>query len=96
MFDNTLIEDGFKPMFALFDSSIIEVVSLELQLRLFNNRVKKENIKTQHLQTDDSNFLLVLYIKDMNDDDSLGFVLNNMVTNGNIILAEDIRVIDIN
>lgn len=91
MFDNNLLDTGFKPMFALINSNIIEIQSLDLQLQLFNKRVGKENIKTQHLKADDDNFLLVLYIKDINDDDSLAFVLNNMVVNGNIILAENIK-----
>jgi len=92
MFDNTLIESGFEPMFALTDKSIIEIVTLDLQLKLFNNRTNKTNIKTQMLESDNSKYLLILYIKDKYDNESLGFVLENLVKDNNLIHTDAIKM----
>jgi len=92
MFDDTLIENGFKPMFALIDKSIIEIITMNLQLKLFNNRTNKINIKTQILELDNSKYLLILYIKNKFDNESLGFILENLVKNNNLIHTDEIKM----
>ena len=91
MFDDTLITNGFEPMFTLADESIIEIVTLDLQLKLFNKRSQKVNIETQMLESDDARYLLILYIKDKHDNDSLEFVLENLVNGDNLIHADAIK-----
>ncbi len=92
MFDDTLISEGYKPLFALIEESITDIVILNLQLKFFNNRVENTNIKTQFLESDDSNYLLILYVKDKNDDESMAFILDNLVDGDNLIHADAIKI----
>ncbi len=92
MFDDTLISEGYKPLFALIEESITDIVILDLQLKFFSNRVENTNIKTQFLESDDSNYLLILYVKDKNDDESMAFILDNLVDGDNLIHADAIKI----
>jgi len=94
MYDETFIMDGFNPTFALLNKSIINIVMYELQLKLFNNRVDDINVKSQILESDNDNFLLILFIKDTKDDESLSFILDNLVEQGNIIHTDTIKLKD--
>lgn len=92
MFKVDFIKDGYKPLFALIEDSFINAATSQIQMNLFNKRVGYENIKTQILQSDGTAFLVVLYIKDEDDNDSLKFVLDSLVSSGNIIEAHNIKL----
>jgi hypothetical protein len=74
MFKSDYIKDGYQPLFALIEETHLDVITSQTQLYLFEKRTDNSNIKTQILQSESDNFLLVLYIKDEDDDESLQFL----------------------
>ena len=72
-------------MFALVEDSIVDAFVSNEQLKLFERRTNNKNIKTQILQSDGTKWIVILYIKNMNDDESLQYVLDNISEAGKII-----------
>lgn len=91
MFKEDFIIDGYDPLFALVEDSHLDAVTSQIQLYFFEKRTNINNIKTQILKSDDDVFLLVLYIKNTNDDESLQFILDNMTEPEKIIDAKKIK-----
>jgi len=92
MFKTDYIKEGYIPLFALVENSHLDVITSQTQLYLFEKRSNNDNIKTQILKSDGTAYLLVLYIRDEDDDESLKFLLENLTESGKIIEADKIRL----
>jgi hypothetical protein len=85
VFKEEFIKIGYNPMFALVEDSIVDAFVSNEQLRIFERRTNNTNIKTQILKSDGLKWLVILYIKNVNDEESLQYVLDNISEAGKII-----------